>query len=319
MHLNDKWELLKSREIKSGYNTVRFEAEIPLEIFLAVDEFKTHIVLIHLPPSYIPEIDVLKNDNLELVFLKDNNCLLIKLLDQEYISLFDDLVVSLVESIKGLSDVVEASKIFISTYVKWNVFFMKSSERGLSKERIIGLWGELSYLLHLLQTAGPIPNVNKILKSWVGPYDAAHDFEFPDMSIEVKTKLFNSTAIKISSEYQLEESENKSLELAVLSVVEDEGGLTMKDLFLLIKDIILNNNGDFVLLLTTLEKETLNEERLSKFSDFKFSRKKLETFDCCKIGFPKITKSELAESISEVKYSLDVKHLAEYCFSLECY
>lgn len=317
MDLCKKWNILESKEISSGLNTIRFAADCALEIFLATDEYKSHIVLIHLPSEFTPQSDNLKNDNLELIFVRENHCLLIKLLDSEFTGLFDDLIVSLVESVQGLTNAIEAVKIFIETYVKWNVFFVKTPEKGLSKERVIGLWGELSYLWKLFQDKESIVPVNKIIKSWVGPYDAVHDFELPDKSIEIKTKPLTSSTIKISSEYQLEKTASKGLELAVISVAETESGLSLKDLFLSLKDIILKNNGDYTLLLSAIEKETLNEERLTKYCNFKFSRKKLEVFDCCMPDFPKVVRTELPDAISLVKYNLDVKQLASFRYYQE--
>lgn len=319
IELIEKWQLLESQHSRSGYKTLRFEATGPLEVFLAVDEGANHSILIYLPPSYIPQFDAINNDNIELLFIKKGHFLLIKLLDNDFSSLFDDLVVSLIDSIRDFSDPINASKEFVSTYLKWSSFFSKTVERDLSKERVIGLWGELSYLLDLIRNVSSGSNIDSILKAWVGPYDATHDFELPSSSIEIKTKLISSSMVKISSEFQLDNIDGKKLFLTVFSISETEHGLSLKDLFLKIKIKIQKLSGDITLLLAALEKENLNEERLSKYSNLLFARKVKEVFDCDIDSFPKIVSSSLPPAIYSVKYNIDLRELQEYKVSQESY
>jgi hypothetical protein len=177
----------------------------------------------------------------------------------------------------------------------------------------------LSYLLKLIQfTCSSVP-IDNILKSWVGPFGASHDFEFSSSSIEVKTKPLTSWMIKISSEYQLENIDEKPLNLEVISVIESEHGLSLKYLFLKVKEHINKKSGDITILLSALEKENLSEERLSKYSNFLFARKMTETFDCDAEYFPKIKAFGLHKAISTVKYNLDVRELQEFRVSQESY
>ena len=319
MELKEKWQLLESQHSQPGYQTLRFEATGPLELFLAVDGEGNHSILIYLPPSFTPQFDALNNDNIELLFVKEGHFLLIRLLDNDFSSLFDDLVVSLIDSTRYLSDPIDASKEFVSTYVKWSSFFSKTIERDLSKERVIGLWGELSYLLDLIRNASSGSSIDSILKSWVGPYDASHDFELSSSSIEIKTKLLSSSMVKISSEFQLDHIDDKKLFLTVLSIIETEHGLSLKDLFLKTKAQIQKLSGDITLLLAALEKENLNEERLSRYSNLLFTRKAKEVFDCDIDSFPKIVSSCLPPAVYSVKYNLNVRELQEYKVSQESY
>ncbi len=312
MELSEKWRLLESQQTESGYQTLRFEASGSLEVFLAVDEGANHSILIYLPSLFTPKFDALNNDNIELLFVKEGHFLIIRLLDNDFSSLFDDLVVSLIDSIKGFSDPTEASKEFVRTYVKWVSFFSKTIERSLSKERLIGLWGELSYLLDLIKSVSTDSSIDPALKAWVGPYDAAHDFELPSSSIEIKTKSISSSIVKISSEFQLDNIDDKKLSLTVFSISETEHGLSLKDLFLKIKAQIQKRSGDITLLLAALEKESLNEERLSKYSNLLFTRKTKEVFDCTNDSFPKIVRSCLPLAVYSVKYNLDIRELQEF-------
>ncbi|MGB3724797.1 MAG: PD-(D/E)XK motif protein [Glaciecola sp.] len=319
MKLSDKWDILKSKDIISGINAIRFDSDSELELFLALDESNHRAVLLHLPESFSSMTEPLRNDNVELLLLDDTRCLMIRLLDPDFYGLFDDLVVSLYQSIKHLSDEVKASQVLIKTYIKWNVFFSKTSERSLSRDRILGLWGELDYLLMLCNGQNTSQQIDKLVKSWVGPFDATHDFELNAKSVEVKTKLLASQTVKISSEFQLELTETKPLELSVISVLESEFGLALLDLFTLLKQLILDNRADYTALLSALEKENLDEDRLSKYSHLKFIKKKHEVYNCSDEAFPKITDSKLPDAISGVKYRLNLHELTEYRIGQEIY
>ena len=52
----------------------------------------------------------------------------------------------------------------------------------LSGNEVIGLFGELIVLEHLLNT-----HSKELFDNWVGPMGNRHDFEFPMNSLEVKT------------------------------------------------------------------------------------------------------------------------------------
>ena len=319
MNLDNKWELLKSEEVQSGLHTLRFEAKSPLDVFLAVDTLGLHSILIYLPPSYSPKLKNVENDNIQLLYIEESNYLQIKLLDPEFISLFDDLITSLNLSIQHIYEASEACDEFIKTYIKWNKLFKNTPQKKLSNEKIIGLWGELQYLIELIKTREPYMSVEKILECWVGPFNASHDFELPNQSLEIKTKIYSSSSVKMSSEYQLEKTEGKSLRLGVVSIIESEVGYSLLDLFLSIKELIFKNHADIAIFLTALEREGLTEEKLKNFSSLKFLKKKIEIFDCDPDNFPKIISSVIPEAISAVKYSLDINALSTFKIFQEDY
>lgn len=312
MSLSEKWQVLESKKTEGTFKTLRFDADGPLEVFLGLDENSNHSILIYLSPSYKPTFNIVHNDNIELLFFKEGHFLLIRLLESDFNSLFDDLIISLIDSISQISESLEASKVFVITYIKWSSFFTKSNERNLSKEQCIGLWGELRYLSDLIESNSADLSINQILKAWVGPYDATHDFELTSLSVEVKTKLTTSSKVKISSEFQLDNIESKSLLLNVFSIIETEQGFSVVDLFNDIKLKTLERGGDITILLAALEKQCLNEQRLSKYSNMQFYLKKKEVFDCDIVGFPRIIRTNLSSSISSVKYSLDINELEKY-------
>ena len=69
-------------------------------------------------------------------------------------------------------------------FAEWIRFF---SSQALSSERVIGLWGEL----HILAS---LPNVDRGVACWVGPYGQMFDFMGNGISLEVKTSLRTAVA-----------------------------------------------------------------------------------------------------------------------------
>ncbi len=319
MSFKKQWNVLESSEIDDGLNTIRVAQDCILEVFLAIDKFKSHIFILHLPDNYYPKINNRTNDNIELQHTPANKLIQIKLLDNDFTGLFDDLILSLIHSIKYMRDIRVAAELVIETYTKWNVFFARSPEHQLSNESVMGMWGELMYLYDLLIESKNSDNKDALVKSWVGPYGSAHDFELVEKSVEVKTKLKSTNKIKVSSEYQLEQTDDKELELTVLSVVESLDGKSIKDLFVLLKNTIQEQNGDVTHLLYAFKKQNLDEQRLEKYADLRFLCKEKQVFDCLLPNFPKIERKNLDEAITFVKYGLDTRLLSTYSISKKVY
>ena len=84
--------------------------------------------------------------------------------------------------------------------------FMRSKAIGLSEEKEVGLFGELTVLLDWLQAGGSPQNIETV---WKGPIRQAHDFEFvKPFALEVKTSTRNTPfKAQIESLQQLDSSE----------------------------------------------------------------------------------------------------------------
>jgi hypothetical protein len=102
-------------------------------------------------------------------------------------------------------------------FADWIRFF---SFQALSQERAIGLWGEL-YVLSSL------PNVERGVACWVGPYGQMFDFMGNGLSLEVKTSL--RTAVASFSLAQIEgRDEGHTVLVRVLR--DDVGGGSLDEL-----------------------------------------------------------------------------------------
>ena len=308
----DQWESLKASINESGYRLLRISSECKLELFLAKDSLDHRCLLLVIPKSCNLNFKQIDKSHISLKFEEGFSYLTLKLLDSDFYDLFDDLIYSIYTAIKTESLIPTASSIFISTFIKWNVFFEKTQERELSKSQVIGIYGELIKLEQIISKCSPI-SINELLSSWRGPYGDTHDFEFKDQSIEVKTKLESSNTINIASEYQLERKDNLPLYLLLINMQEDHiKGSPLSKLYFDIKEIIVKHNGKLELLLTALNEICLNEQSVKLYDNWRFIPTESCLYNCEASDFPKLIPSTLNNSIKDVSYAIQLNELNSF-------
>lgn len=90
--------------------------------------------------------------------------------------------------------------------------FMRKGSQALSAEAEVGLVGELSFLMALLNAGAP---ASVAVEAWVGPLDGVQDFEIGSGAVEVKATLASSGfPVWIGSLEQLDDSARKPLFVA---------------------------------------------------------------------------------------------------------
>jgi hypothetical protein len=310
--LEDQWETIEVIQ-ETGISYVRIDGKCIPELCLAVNSLNNRCLMLRLPADYITTFTGEDKENIKTSFSKKGNYILLELLDSYYNSLFNDLIISLYFKIKDISNSNESTNLFISTINKWASFLENSKSSKLSKDIIKGLFGELVVLKVYLGESNT-DHVNDILKSWTGPYDANTDFVFEDLNVEVKSKNTNSSVIKISSEFQLDDEAGKSLNLAVVSLDSDhESKGTIGLLHNEIRDLILELNGDLSILGDALAQKNLFPSNLKDYDDYTFQPVYMEVFDCDAVNeekrFPRIKKSELPEELKKVRYDMNLNSL----------
>ncbi len=251
-------------------------------------------------------------EHIELRYFKAENCLCIILKDRIYNDLFDDFILSMFFKIKNLEDPNEYCKLFVQYFYKWSSFFEKKQTNLLSKEVIQGIFGELIFLKHLISNNTEAP-INDLLNTWTGLKGTCHDFILESIDYEVKTILSHINHVKISSEYQLDISNGKNLELVVVEVIEDN--VDGKNISLLVNE--LRNNvielfGDYFNIVSSLNDKGLTLENLKLYDSWKYTLQKISFYDCTKSNFPKIIKSNLSEELFNLKYCIRISLIQEY-------
>jgi hypothetical protein len=189
---------------------------------------------------------------------------------------------------------------------KWKSMLSLDTEKVMSLNSLIGLFGELLLLDHLV-------NVKKItaLDNWVGPNGNRHDFEFSHHSIEVKsTTIKNGNEIHVSGVTQLEPYPGKSVAILRIRLEIEPNGISVPELIKKMKEAKSLNSEKF-------------SEKLAKYG-YQEAKEKLYTEICFQpiefqiipvnSKFPRITAKSLLEidptaRIKEIDYTVNVAGL----------
>lgn len=316
--LDDIWEVLKYSG-KSEFEFRRIDNVSIPEINIGLNSKFNRCMLLELPSTHNVDFQTTVKKNLTLSFFKDTGYIVLELTDSDYFDLFNDLIISIYSYIYELKNVDTYSNIFIQMFYKWSEFFDDKASDKLSPESVKGIFGELFVLRDLIEKSNSF-ELNNILNSWRGLYDEAQDFVFEDKNVEVKTKNVSHLAVKISSEYQLEEELDKGLELLVLSVdIDYMKGDSLSSILNKIKDLIINKMGDFSIVLTALSQKSITMSNIYQYDNYRFLVNEQTVYDCCKEGFPRLTRNNTVNAIANIRYTLQLSYLVDYIISKESF
>ncbi len=317
--LKSKWGKIKKDGGFTDYRSLRISSECYSDIYISIAPNRCHCLILSIPETYQIDFNSVKKEKISIELLRDKNYIVLTLHDPAYHDLFDILIISLYNAIKDIQEVSVYSKVFVNTFHKWAQFFDDELLDNLSKNIVQGIFGELTYLKSLLLKT-TASKINDVLMAWKGPYDQGHDFVLNDKDIEVKTKVDGKSTIRISSEHQLERTDGRDLELAVVSVDFDlVDGTSIKILVEEIKQIVENFLGDTSILLKAIRQKGLNFTNLQNYDHWRFKALNIYSYDCLNSSFPKIVSSEIPPSISEVKYNINLRDLDGYITAEEIF
>jgi hypothetical protein len=310
--LNQKWSGLSEDPITSGFRSLRISSDCICELYLGISKEGKRCLILALPDNKHLDFKGIQKENLSIEYFREKNLIVLQLTDNDFRDLFDDLILSLYQGIKNISQVDEYSNYFIQAFYRWSEFFENKKSDLLSEEAIKGIIGEL-LVLKLLITASASPEINFLLKSWTGPYDKGNDFELENQNLEVKTKSPSGIEVIISSEFQLEVPHGKGLELFVVSLLSEfTVGIHIRDLILEINKLIQESSGDNTIFWKALSQKNISAKNVNQYDRYKFKPINWISYNCVDENFPKLNKSNIPEEISALKYTLRMNLLKSF-------
>jgi hypothetical protein len=305
--LEIKWQKI-SKPSPMSYNLIHIDSNCFPELKIGFNDLGNRCLFLgplSYNPNYIGEI----KENITTFYNIEHSSIILELTDNYYHSIFLDLVISLFFKIKDIKNEKDSTSLFILTIKMWSSFLENEKREKLSEDIIKGIFGELTFLKYLLKDSD-YTNVNHFLNSWKGPFDANNDFYFDDKNVEVKTKNSSKKDVNISSEFQLELEHGKSLELLIVTLDKVMlNGTTLEEIINQIRERVICLNGDLTLLYQALKQKSLTPGVLSEYNSLRFILVSHQYYNCSVIGFPRIVKSELPNTISGVKYRINLDDL----------
>jgi len=161
-------------------------------------------LVLELRSEEIPEFELPGFRNIETVkaLIPGGMRIVMVLLEPDLARNFSVMCYDLAERSKAERTVIGAVTILLRVLESWAELFRRRLEDGISKEEVVGLFGELLLLEELIQE--DVTSLETLIDGWRGPDGDARDIGIGGVRIEVKTQ--RSTAamkLRISSLEQL--------------------------------------------------------------------------------------------------------------------
>lgn len=241
---------------------------------------------------------------------KGHVSLILTSIKTDYNEIFEIIADDLYTKLSDLDNTKEIVLVFLNRVRLWQKFFEKQSSDGLSEDAQKGLFGELHFLDNFVLTTPPY---NWFLRCWIGSEGRQQDFQFGNISVEVKTTSAKQhQKLHVANEQQLDETTIKKLYLFYLSVS------------------LIQNNESTIPALVRHMREKFKDEPLSLdlFNSILLTRGYLDAheplydhtgyairdfgFFVVKDGFPRIKEGDLMQGVGDVKYSISVDECMKY-------
>lgn len=310
--LEKKWSGLNHAPVVGAYSTIRVAADCIPALFIGYNDESSRCLILSLPEKNLVDIIGEHKEYISIEYFDESMHVIIRLKNDNFYDLFNDLIISLYQRIKSIVSPGEAASQFILFYHKWSEFFTNPQSSILSLDEVKGLFGELFILRNLLDHSSAA-SINEVLSSWVGPYNKGHDFVHDFFDVEVKTKITTKADVKISSEFQLDPDFDKGLYLTVVSVdLNTENSGSIRDLVAEIRDLVILKFGDESIFLRALNQKNLTINNLKDYDNFRFEVKSIVRYDCKNDDFPKLTVKNIAPELSKLTYTLRVSSLDSF-------
>lgn len=221
-----------------------------------------------------------------------------------------ELFVAMVGDVVGVLDVEADSgderllTIFLGRVRAWQEF-MRRGAQGLEPEAEIGLIGELSFLVCMVEAGIP---TSLAVESWVGPLDGIQDFEVGTGAVEVKaTVSTGGFPAKISSLEQLDDSIRQPLFIAGIRLTQTASGQNLPEFVARVRQLLIGGTGAEQLFSDRLLTAGYFDAHVGRYPR-RFSLAEMRIIEVCD-GFPRLIQSTVPMGIRRAKYEIDIDRI----------
>ncbi len=228
------WSLLSTPAKMSEISARRVNASGRHDFFWACDSDRRSMLILSLSGGGIQSERLPRFRGVELIVDGDvdnrNPRIVWRLKDSELRDIFYRLCIDIMECADAAHTESEAAAIALSRTWRWHHLMRGGGADVLSAEEQKGLLGELLLLEHFfLSKISP----KKSLSAWRGPLGESRDFKMGALAIESKARSSDGdAAVRISSEYQLDNTDVDALYLHVVAIdpagEDDEDCVTLQ-------------------------------------------------------------------------------------------
>lgn len=198
-------------------------------------------VVIDVPGEKIPMADLPKFRNIELVALNITEGIRIgmTLLDSDLAKNFSLMCYDMAEKSAQAVSIKQALGILLKALANWSELFKTRADNSLTREEMLGLFGELFVLDSLLTESGVSPRA--LILGWRGPNGDTRDIGVNGVRIEVKTqRSTGALKLRISSLTQLDDRGDRVF-VALLRLSPSQKGRPLVAIVDAIKNLLVDH------------------------------------------------------------------------------
>lgn len=230
--------------------------------------------------------------------------------------LFIEVASDLIDTVLSSNSEKTAMRSLVDRLFLWRRFMESCGSDGLSKQKVTGLFGELSFLDLLLDQDFPPLS---LMDSWTGPDGSNQDFMVGPAAVEVKSSSANeANMVTISNLRQLDCSGLEKLFLFHAAFDRREGsGQTLPGLVdeisVRLKAISMEAEKKFKKRL--LASGYLHSQR-DLYRGYGFSCRYFKGYTVT-AGFPRIIETDVPNGIASVSYIIDLSAASSFQLNLD--
>ena len=233
--------------------------------------------------------------------------IVVTLKNQRFYDIFIQIAVDIIISSMNLRNESDYVNVFTSHLSKWGNMFNRNPDETLSKEKQLGLYGELLFITEMLEE-GISPT--DVVESWKGPDDEDKDFQVKGYGVEIKSSVKTNKIVKINSIRQLDTEGFVRLFLYYRSFVRtDDGPNTLPEIISELRKVFASTpvQTDFE---TKLLRAGFRDEHAQNYG-YSYTALSYAIFNIDD-SFPKIVVGNVMEGVLDVEYDLDLNALTSY-------
>ena len=223
-----QWNVLGANHHSAGRLRVYPDHKLDFFIDFALNGNRQLIVEVKDIVFNFPELPFF--ENLEVIFTQTSYGarIGITLTDELLFKSFTVMCFDIAERSKGGKTLEKSFMIAIDCLRDWSELFKRKGKIGLTRNEVIGLWGELYTLESILQSN--IANDALIVQGWRGPNGDQRDIGFNKNRVEIKSQLSTQTiSLRITSLDQLDDGGN-NLKLVLNRISPSDKGFSVVEL-----------------------------------------------------------------------------------------
>ena len=223
-----QWNALGAKDHSSGRLRVYPDHQLDFFIDYALNSNRELIIEAKDITFDFPDLPFF--ENLEVIFDQTSSGARIglTLTDELLFKSFSVMCFDIAERSKNENSLEGSFMIALNCLRDWSELFKRRGRDGLTRNEVIGLWGELNSVESILLSN--IANDELVIHGWRGPNGDQRDIGFNKTRIEIKTQLATKAiSVRITSLDQLDDN-GDNLKLILNRITPSDKGISVAEL-----------------------------------------------------------------------------------------